>query len=328
MREFANLTARGQSRRLRSIAFAALESYPLTVERLSLVAAHTNTIFRVDTTDGARYALRIGTPDEQLLDWLQVEVGWLRALARTPGIDVAVPVTDRSGAPFVEAEAPGVPEARRCVLFEWIPGVPLAERLDTAGYRRFGALAARLHDHAAGFAPPAPAMRWDKVFHYPEEMDPLAYRDPGYAVLYTPERLDIIERAIDVAQRGLDRLWASGDPILIHSDLHFWNAHVHRNRLIAFDFEVPMLGFPIQDVAVTLFYGRTRSDYPDLRRAFIEGYRTIRPWPGDDEEMVDTIMAARTLMFVNYVGHRDLDADDYLEVAVPRLGRFLARYGH
>jgi Ser/Thr protein kinase RdoA (MazF antagonist) len=38
------------------------------------------------------------------------------------------------------------------------------------------------------------------------------------------------------------------------------------------DFEDVMLGYPVQDVAITLYYGQQREQYPELRDAFFEGY--------------------------------------------------------
>jgi Ser/Thr protein kinase RdoA (MazF antagonist) len=38
----------------------------------------------------------------------------------------------------------------------------------------------------------------------------------------------------------------------------------HRGRLTAFDFEDVMRGLPVQDIAITLSYGRERPDHREL----------------------------------------------------------------
>ena len=93
--------------------------------------------------------------------------------------------------------------------------------------------------------------------------------------------------------------------ILIHGDLHFWNVHLHRGKLYAIDFEDIMLGYPLQDVAVTLSYGREREGYPAWKEAFYQGYSSIREWPVKDQAQMETLIAARSVMFINYVARID-----------------------
>ncbi|MEZ4659802.1 MAG: phosphotransferase [Caldilineaceae bacterium] len=171
MQPFHELTERGQARRLRKLAANALQQYDLDVRGIRLIAVHTNCLFRIDTAAGARYALRIGTPGEHSLADNLAEVTWLTALRRDTDLHVPIPIANRNGNPITIAEAAGVPEPRRCILFEWIPGRPLDEQITVENYAKLGAIAAKLHQHAASFQPPADfqAMRWDKAFYYPHE---------------------------------------------------------------------------------------------------------------------------------------------------------------
>ena len=125
MTPFYELTERGQARRLRRLAATALQQYALVVSRIRLIAVHTNCLFRIDTVDGAKYALRICTPGEHTLADNLAEITWLTALQRDTDLHVPTPINNRNGSPITMAEAEGVPEARRCILFEWIPGRPL-----------------------------------------------------------------------------------------------------------------------------------------------------------------------------------------------------------
>ena len=111
---------------------------------------------------------------------------------------------------------------------------------------------------------------------------------------------------------------------MTHGDLHPWNVHRYRSRLIAFDFEDVTWGHRVQDVATTLFYERKHPDYPQLRRAFEEGYRRVSPWPVSYEGELEHFMAARSLMFVNYVANLHEDPSDFYETVFPRLEQFLA----
>mgnify|MGYP001412571599 CR=1 FL=1 len=56
------LTVRGQARRLRPLALAALRQYDLDVVRLRLITNNFNGIFRLDTAAGQKYILRVALP--------------------------------------------------------------------------------------------------------------------------------------------------------------------------------------------------------------------------------------------------------------------------
>ena len=61
-------------------------------------------------------------------------------------------------------------------------------------------------------------------------------------------------------------------------------------RLLVFDFEDVMMAAPVQDIAVTLFYNRTRPDYLELRSAFEVGYRSLRVWPAEYDGQLELLM--------------------------------------
>lgn len=323
MRPFAELTNRGKSRRLARLARAALADYDLDVARIRCLARDTNTIFRVDTSDGRRFALRVATsPDDTEVD-TEAEVAWLEALARDTDLRVVCPIPARDGARVRWAAADGIPEPRKCVLFSWLPGKALGEAASPDSYHRLGRLAAALHRHGEGWALPADArpLVWDRVFYYPTE--PVVLFDPPFRRLLTPARRETVEHVIRRAETELRALHERPGRFAIHGDLHPWNVHEHRAELWAFDFEDLMLGYPVQDVAITLFYNRGRSDYPALRSAFQAGYTGLRAWPVEYEGQLELLMAARTVMFINYVLRLRLEPDDYVPMATRRLRRYL-----
>lgn len=319
MKPWAELTEAGKFRRLRPLAMTALEQYDVEPVRLRLVGGFTNAIYRVDTTDGP-LALRIDYLQEHPDESTEVELAWLDALAEETDIDVARIVHARNGEPKVFAEAPGVPGARRCTLLEWIPGKPLEDDMTPQRFHQLGVLSARLRLHGASFRPPRRPMAMNTVFYWPD--DPVVYHLPEHAHHFTGDRMDLIERTIAVVEpafRGLDPAEAQ----VIHADLHLWNVHVYRNRMIALDFEDVAWGHPVQDVAITLFYGRTDPTYPDLRRAFEEGYRSSTHWPVTYDGELEHFMAARTVMFINFVLNLDDGPLDFYDVAFDRLRSFL-----
>ncbi len=305
---------------------AALRRYPIEPIRIRLVGGFTNVIFRVDTATDV-YALRVDLHQDHSDADVENELAWLEAIAAGTDLDVARFERASDSSLFVYASADGVPGARRCVLFHWIPGRPLAENLTEGNYHALGRLSAGLHLHGATFTPPRPPLAWDRVFYWPEEVDPVVIFSPEMAHHFAGQRRDILDRAIAAAEAAFERLQPARAQT-IHGDLHPWNVHAYRSRVIAFDFEDVTWGHPVQDVATTLFYERNDPAYTDLRTAFEEGYRTVAPWPVGYAGELEHFMAARSLMFVNYVANLQDDPSDYYEVVFPRLQRFLADWGY
>ncbi len=325
MRQWDTLTATGQIRRLRSLAISSLESFPIRAQRLRLVGGFTNILFRVDTDDGP-YALRVDLHQDHSDGDVENELAWLAALKAESTLDVARFVPAIDGRSFVCAESDGVPGMRRCVLFEWIPGKPLSSGPTEARYSGLGQLSAGLHLHGAGFTPPNPPLTWNKVFYWPEEVDPVIVFDEDRAHFLSGGKREILDRSIVAVEGAFARLDPS-EAQTIHGDLHPDNVHVYRSRVIGLDFEDITWGHRVQDVATTLFYERDHPGYADFKIAFEEGYRSIAPWPVAYDGELEHFWSARTIMFVNYVANLLDDPSEYYEVAFKRLGQFLARWG-
>lgn len=330
MKPYNQLTKQGKVRRLRKVALKALEHYDFTVKRLSLLVVETNTHFRVETTTGEKYVLRIYSEEETtLLDNL-AEIYWLNALKQDTNLHVTEPVARQDGEFITTITVPNVPPERRCVLFKWIPGKCLAQDLTAGNYETLGQLMARLHNHSESLDRPLSIQpkRWDKVFYYKDE--PIVFRSESYQHLFPKDRIGLLETVIRKANNVFEELYADErNMMLIHGDLHFWNVHIHRNRLYLIDFEDTMLGYPVQDIAITLSYGRTLEGYRELRDAFERGYTSLRPWPVKSEAQFEALIAARSVMFVNYVAHIDYDEDKekYIKNRCQELEQFLEIYG-
>ena len=59
MKPYPYLTEEGKLRRMRGLAERALDHYNLDVRRLTCVARQRHTTFRVETSSGYEYALRV-----------------------------------------------------------------------------------------------------------------------------------------------------------------------------------------------------------------------------------------------------------------------------
>lgn len=330
---YRQLTTLGQARRLRRMALKSLEHYNLEVARLRLVTNDFNGIFRIDTTTGERYILRVALPEGgHTLESSRSEMEWLDALSRDTDLPVPRPLVTIDGELVVEVECDGVPETRLCMIFRWLPGTNLSEHLSEANVYKLGHLAAQLHAHAKTYQPPPgfSILRYDSLFPF---LDPVILFDDEYTSLVPPERREVFKQALDWAQEALNQLQISGEPMrVIHSDLHQWNVRVYRGVLYPIDFEDLMWGWPVQDIANTLYYILDLENYLALRIAFQQGYTSHAPWPERYPGEIEAFIAARGLDLVNFIlqdpnpGWR-LQASAFIERTEIRLGRLLENNG-
>ena len=336
MKDFCELTMVGRGRRLRPLAESVLRQYGIEGATLRQMTGASNTVFRVDAPGGDTYVLRMTAPKSCGSPVLiRSEIQWLCALAADPDISVPRPVATEHGDYVVSVRAPGVPGDRHCALFTWLPGTMLADRLTPGNVRLQGQLAARLHQHAAGFQPAEgfDLGRYASVFPYsnPDRppVEPIVMFDGTRADLFPPARQEIYRRAHDRVQAVIDGLYASGEPVrVIHNDLHVWNLKIERGRIHAFDFEDLLWGHPVQDIATALYYYRYRKDHPLLIDAFREGYETMAPWPETMPGQVESLIAGRAILLANFVAASDEAEDralapEYIERVETRMRAYL-----
>jgi Ser/Thr protein kinase RdoA (MazF antagonist) len=302
MKPYEQLTYHGKVRRLRQVAFNALGRYDLRVKRLSLAGWYTNVMFRVDSSDGLRYMLRLCAPGWRTETDLRSEVAWLNALALEPHIHAPQPQPAKDGEYLVRASAPGMMELL-FVLMSWAPGKPLGRQLTEANLHKMGVLFARMHNHGEAFEPPAgfTTRRMDRVLA--REEDDVLFT-PEYEQAFTPHNRAVFEQ---VRQRVEDayaqRYGSSQRPIVIHHDLWHDNIHLYRGELYPLDFEDTVWGFPVQDIAMAmqdLMDDVPAERYEPLLAVFRSGYEGLRAWPETYEGEMDIFRAGRILWVVNY----------------------------
>jgi Ser/Thr protein kinase RdoA (MazF antagonist) len=294
-RAFDDLTEVGRQRRLRALAVDALRAYDLEVVRCTFVARAFNTVFRVDTADGARYALRMSPSLRIHADGCEeLEAAWVTALRNDVGFPTPGVLATRDGSVVARARDPGVPGERTCVLFEWVPGRRLRDQLGAEPVRTTGALAAITHDHGAGYGSGAPpgALGADRVCYF-RTPDQLGELRPIYG--------SALVEAVGRAQSSLDALWRDPPhrPHLLHGDIQPGNVMVRRRDVILIDFQDLIWGFEVQDAVIAVVALETVG-HSELVDAFRTGYESVRPWPEADAETIAAIRAARHLNILNF----------------------------
>jgi Ser/Thr protein kinase RdoA (MazF antagonist) len=154
--------------------------------------------------------------------------------------------------------------------------------------------------------------------------------DEAFSPLFPAERRAVYERGIAWAQNSIDALKYSGEPMhIIHGDLHQWNVRNARGVLSPIDFEDLMLGWPVQDIATTLYYFDSKN-FAELRAAFQEGYTSHSSWPERRAGEIDSFIAARGLGLANFIlndpnpAWRE-KADEFIERVEKRLLALMGR---
>jgi Ser/Thr protein kinase RdoA (MazF antagonist) len=228
-----------------------------------------------------------------------------------------------------------MPEARHCSLFTWVPGPDLADRLTPENVYKLGHFSARLHDHALGFSLPQGARlrKLDRVFPYSvpgfRYIEPVQIFEPQFAHLFSAQDSRLYRQAVERIQAAHDRLYADPSGMrVIHYDLHHWNVKLHRGRIYALDFEDLMWGYPVQDIAITLYYWQAHSQRAALFDAFRRGYTSQAEWPESYPGEIDAFMAGRGIMLVNYLlCSREIEDQEmtpaFIERVAERLRAFL-----
>jgi Ser/Thr protein kinase RdoA (MazF antagonist) len=336
VKDFYQLTYIGRALRLRQMALLALKEYDLSVKRLRLVTNMTNGIFRVDTSDGKKYMLRITDPlGSHGLEEIRSEMMWLTALRKDTELGVPQPMLTQNGEMAITVKIDNVPEPRHCSVFNWVPGVNAADRLSPENIHKLGVFTASLHNHAETFSPP-PGFRirkLDKIFPYSDpdfpNVEPVVIFDPNYRHLFPERRLKIYRQAMERVQQAIDQLYADGGELHVtHNDLHQWNMKLYRGKLFVLDFEDLAWGYPVQDIATTFFYFQENELRDAFVKAYKSGYTTHHEWPETYPGQIQTFIAGRGIMLVNYLlcsknSEDQKMASDYVALVEERLTKFL-----
>src|SRR5262249_37712677 len=188
--------------------------------RVELINVSENWTYRVDTPDGARYALRVHRPGYHTADEIESELRWIDALRDDGAVEAATAVRGESGARVCQVSVDGLGE-RNVVLFDWLTGeMPDPDGHDLLpGFRTLGAVSARMHGHARAWRRPGDFRRFSWEYettlgangHWGRWQDGLGM---------DAEARDVLGRLDGVLQRRLERFGHGPERFgLVHADI-------------------------------------------------------------------------------------------------------------
>lgn len=318
MRAYEALSERGQIQRLRQLAQRALASYPLTVERVSLIYHGENTTFCARVArdpevlgDSAHLApdrvlVRCHRPHYNSRAEIGAELEWLHALSDAQ-VPVQLPLRNSQGEYVTPVQQEGVPAARSCTVLRWSTG-RFVRAIKPVHFERVGALTARLHAHARGWEQQVPRRQSD-----PSLLLGNVHREPHDERIWEP--FDDTQRAIQEAgsQRVRALFEALGEQprILLHHDLHMRNVLFSGGQARPIDFDDCAYGLPAQDVAITMSYQTAKPDYATYLAAYLGGYKQAAGEGVEGMEYYNDFLIARAVQFSFWIVERARDVPNY-----------------
>jgi Ser/Thr protein kinase RdoA (MazF antagonist) len=286
------------------LAGSALAAYGLDpASRVQLINVSENWTYRIDDPAGRAYALRVHRPGYHSAEEIASELEWIDALREDGTVQTAHAVPGLSGDRVCQVSTPQLGE-RNVVLFEWLSGeMPDPDVGDLQpGFRTLGAVSARMHDHARRWPRPAYFQRfaWDydttlgAAGHWGRWQDGLGM---GAAELELLGRLDAtLRRRLDAFGRGPDRFG------LVHADIRLANLLVDGERVRVIDFDDCGFSWFMYDFATTVSFIEDHPQVPELKQAWVDGYRSVAPLAAADEAELDTFVMLRRLLLVAWIG--------------------------
>jgi Ser/Thr protein kinase RdoA (MazF antagonist) len=309
MREFKSLTRRGRALRYRRALVQALKKYTIDVTSLKAISSDSKPVYRV-YTEKCCYAAKYHNPAEHVLSQMVGEMQFLDHIANHTELQVERPLSNELGDFVTEVKSSWLPAPVHIALSSWLPGRHLRNFISVHSYHHLGRCSALLHDASLTFRPSREfnILTNNQVFYWDQETI-LSRCDRK---LLPKRRKDLFAEGAQTAEEAIRKLWKSGEPIVIHNDLHPSNVKVHRGALQLYDFEDICWGFPQQDIGTAMYHIRFEDNYQELRSAFQAGYEQLSSWPFDADTHLDQFVIARLLMFANYVVNYNIRPVEHL----------------
>jgi Ser/Thr protein kinase RdoA (MazF antagonist) len=299
------------------LAAAALPRFGLSpAATASLCNISENHTYRVEDPESGRgYALRLHRPGYRTAQQIESELEWLDALRQDGAVDTCVPVPAPGGVRVVEVSADGV-GPRNAVLFEWLPGAEPDPEGDEVigGFRMLGAVSARMHAHARAWTPPAGFARpaWDYEHTLGAAGHWGAWQD-GLGI--GPDERGLLSRLDAAIARRLAAYGRSNERFgLVHADIRLANLLVDDGHVRVIDFDDCGYAWFMYDFATTVSFMEDHPRVPELRDAWLEGYRSVAPLAADDEAELDTFVMLRRLLLVAWIGSHHTFATEAAEL--------------
>ena len=236
----------------------------------------------------------------------------MQALAES-GVRVAEAIPDNGGNLFVSRELAGLDGSVQVDVFQWMDGQPLGSvEAGVEGgedeiariYFTIGELAARVHNQAAAWTPPAGFSRhaWDE--------DGLVGSRPLWGRFWELPALsgrqrELMKRVRGLLHRELRQLSkAPRHYSMIHADFAPENLMVEGGKVHLIDFDDAGFGWHLFELVTSVHFIQDEDYFEPARQALIGGYRSRRALADEELERWPLFVLARATTYLGWVHTR------------------------
>ena len=299
-----------------SFAKSAVSNYSLEVSSLECINFEFNATFKVTTMQSENFALRININSRRSSENLAAEIEFVRFLSSTSEIVLPTPVALKDGRFFGSSFHADSERNLNYVLYSWLKGEEIGDRPTLSQVRGMGELMAKMHNATE-------SLEFSRSSSLDLLRDPLWHQKDNLtsesSSLGEADKVKVSKVLGDIDE-VMEELYSIGSPQPIHADLHGWNVLEHQGQLAVLDFDDCAIGYPIQDIATSLYY----LDYEEQDTAFLAGYAAIREVPSYSQRAMKLLLMQRRLVLLNYLletsnpEHREM-APKYLAETIRRI---------
>jgi Ser/Thr protein kinase RdoA (MazF antagonist) len=301
--------------------------------QLTLINHTENATFLVALPSGAKRILRVHRHGYNSKAAILSELAWSRALRNDTGIKTPVSISGINGELLQQAIVDASGHERFLVLFEFEEGIEPKDGNEIAShFVSLGGLAATAHNHAQNWILPPSFARLNWNANSILDQDGLWgdwRKAPGMSEQYysTFVRLDarLRERLKKFGSRS-DRYG------LIHADMRLANLLIDGDNIKLIDFDDCGFCWYIYDFAAAISFIEDSPAIPEMKAAWLKGYRQVRSLTQDEEAEIDTFVMLRRMALTAWIGsHAETPfAQSLAQDFVPRGAKlaedYLAKY--
>lgn len=310
-----------------NLANQALLMYPeLKGATLKFFGQDTNINYVIEHNK-KKYFMKIFMDHSSTIDDNIAEAVLLEHLSNTTNLHVPRVLKNQDGSYVTTIFSPTDQQEKHIMVATFLTGEALDGNETKERLVELGRTMAILHQSAQSLVIPEGVTfkKWDRVLYWRNEE--IHYHKEEHKDKMSQEDRDLLDHVFPYLDNRLQELY-QGDSILVHGDLNPWNVLIEDQQIKLIDFEDIIIGTPIQDVAITLFYYRYDPNYTytDIRDWLLEGYQEINPNFQPDWEIVEMLIIARTVNFINFVLLIEEDPKAYIKERLRRLKEYLNMY--
>ncbi len=268
-----------------------------------LINVSENTTYLVEAKGDFCAVLRVHRENYHSRRAIECELEWIAALAETGAVVTPCHYLGRDGQAIQEAHIEGLANPRYMVLFHFVKGVEPDENGDLiAPFEELGEIAARTHIHSVGWQHP------DRFERLTWDVDAVFGTQPTWGNWRDGPNVDASMRAVleDVEATVRRRLKAFGQSKdrygLIHADMRLANLLIDSNCTRLIDFDDSGFGWFLYDFATGISFMEEDARVPDLKAAWVRGYRKVRRLSNAEEAEIDTFVMLRRLALLAWIG--------------------------